>query len=284
MRIGVVGLGYVGFPLAVAFAEEGHDVVGVDTDQRKLAPWPRGAATSRTSAPDRVAAALERLRVTARYADLASCEAVIIAVPTPLTRNREPDLGAARGRGDRACQRASGGPAGGARVHHLSRHHAGAARAPARGVGARGRPRLQPRLLPGAHRPGQHRLHAAQHAEGRRRAHRRPASSARSTLYEHVCDEVVPVSTPEAAELTKLLENIFRSVNIALVNELAMLCDSMEIDVWEVVEAAATKPYGFMSFTPGPGVGGHCLPGRPLLPGVERAGVRPAHGVHRAGG
>jgi UDP-N-acetyl-D-glucosamine dehydrogenase len=83
-------------------------------------------------------------------------------------------------------------------------------------------------------------------------------------LYEEVCDEVVPVSTPEAAELSKLLENIFRSVNIALVNELAMLCDRMEIDVWEVVDAAATKPFGFMRFEPGPGMGGHCLPVDPF--------------------
>ncbi len=83
-------------------------------------------------------------------------------------------------------------------------------------------------------------------------------------LYETVCDEVVQVSTPEAAELSKLLENIFRSVNIALVNELAILCDRMDIDVWEVVEAAATKPYGFMSFKPGPGMGGHCLPVDPF--------------------
>jgi UDP-N-acetyl-D-glucosamine dehydrogenase len=83
-------------------------------------------------------------------------------------------------------------------------------------------------------------------------------------LYSRVCDEVVEVTTPEAAELTKLLENVFRSVNIALVNELAMLCDRMGIDVWEVVEAAATKPYGFMSFKPGPGMGGHCLPVDPF--------------------
>ena len=90
------------------------------------------------------------------------------------------------------------------------------------------------------------------------------AWSGRSELYRAVCDEVVEVSTPEAAELTKLLENIFRSVNIALVNELAVLCDRMGIDVWEVVDAAATKPYGFMSFKPGPGMGGHCLPVDPF--------------------
>ena len=89
---------------------------------------------------------------------------------------------------------------------------------------------------------------------------------------------------PEAAELTKLLENVFRSVNIALVNELAMLCDRMGIDIWEVIDAAATKPYGFMSFKPGPGMGGHCLPGGPVLPRLEGARVRHADGVRRARG
>ncbi len=83
-------------------------------------------------------------------------------------------------------------------------------------------------------------------------------------MYSEICDHVVPVSTPEVAELTKLLENVFRSVNIALVNELAMLCDRMEIDIWEVVDAASTKPYGFMRFDPGPGMGGHCLPVDPF--------------------
>ena len=102
-------------------------------------------------------------------------------------------------------------------------------------------------------------------------------------LYATACDTLVPVASPEVAELTKLLENIFRSVNIALVNELAMLCDRMGIDVWEVIDAAATKPFGFMPFRPGPGLGRPLHPDRPLLPHVEGARVRPAHGVHRAG-
>ena len=101
-------------------------------------------------------------------------------------------------------------------------------------------------------------------------------------LYGRVCDHVVPVSTPEVAELSKLLENIFRSVNIALVNEMAMLADRMGIDIWEVIDAAATKPFGFTRFDPGPGMGGHCLPGRPLLPDLEGARVRHVDRVHRA--
>ena len=104
-----------------------------------------------------------------------------------------------------------------------------------------------------------------------------------SSLYRKAIDTLVLVSSPDAAELVKLLENIFRSVNIALVNELAQLCDRMNLDVWEVVEAAGTKPFGFMRFKPGPGLGGHCLPGGSVLPRLEGSRVRLLHRVHRAG-
>ena len=112
--------------------------------------------------------------------------------------------------------------------------------------------------------PGPHRLDDEDDAEDRRRHHGRRARTAACALYERAIDTVDPRLLPEAAELTKLLENIFRCVNIALVNELAQLCDRMGVDVWEVVEAAATKPFGFMSFKPGPGLGGHCLPVDPF--------------------
>jgi nucleotide sugar dehydrogenase len=118
-------------------------------------------------------------------------------------------------------------------------------------------------------------------AEGRRRPDARCTERA-AELYGEICDEVVPVSTPEAAELTKLLENIFRSVNIALVNELAMLCDRMGIDIWEVVDAAATKPYGFMRFEPGPGMGGHCLPVDPFYLSWKAREYDMSDRVHRA--
>jgi UDP-N-acetyl-D-glucosamine dehydrogenase len=110
------------------------------------------------------------------------------------------------------------------------------------------------------------------------------STKAAAELYRKAIDTVVEVSTPEAAELTKLLENIYRSVNIALMNELAQLCERMEIDVWEVVDAAATKPFGFMSFQPGPGLGGHCIPIDPVLPLVEGARVRLLDALHRARG
>ena len=102
-------------------------------------------------------------------------------------------------------------------------------------------------------------------------------------LYQTVVEKVVPVSSTQAAELTKLLENIFRCVNIALVNEMAMLCDRMKIDIWEVIDAASTKPYGFTRFLPGPGLGGHCIPDRPVLPELESARIQFPNELHRAG-
>jgi len=263
MKIGIIGLGYVGLPLAVAFADEGHGVVGVDTDQRKVAALAAGDSYIEDVSSERLTAVGDRLRVSRRYADLASCEAVIIAVPTPLTRNREPDLG--------PLVAASTALASVLQENQLvvleSTTYPGTTRE-----------RLAPLLEESGLAAGRD-FNLAFSPE--RIDPGRIDYTLRNTpkvvggltnacleravaLYEHVCDEVVPVTTPEAAELTKLLENVFRSVNIALVNELAMLCDRMGMDVWEVIEAAATKPYGFMRFVPGPGMGGHCLPVDPF--------------------
>ena len=263
MKIGVVGLGYVGLPLAVAFAEAGHEIVGVDTDIRKLDALERGETYIEDVRSDQLVAVGERLRATSRYADLASVDTVVIAVPTPLTENREPDLGPLMGSGTelaRVLQR-------GQLVILESTTYPGTTRE-----------RLTPLLEESGLKAGRD-FNVAFSPE--RIDPGRTDFTLRTTpkivggltdacleravsLYEQVCDEVIRVSTPEAAELTKLLENVFRSVNIALVNELAILCDRMGIDIWEVVEAAATKPYGFMSFRPGPGMGGHCLPVDPF--------------------
>jgi UDP-N-acetyl-D-glucosamine dehydrogenase len=261
--VGIIGLGYVGLPLAVAFAEAGHRVVGLDVDRDKV----EAVAASRSYVEDisseRLAATRERLAPTTRYADLAQVDAVIIAVPTPLTPNREPDL--------QPLLSASGSLSAVLQQDQLvvleSTTYPGTTRE-----------RLAPRLEESGLRAGSD-FNLAFSPEridpGRTDFDIRttpkvvggltPACLERAVeLYHRVCDVVVPASTPEIAEMTKLLENIFRSVNIALVNELAMLCDRMGIDVWEVVEAAATKPYGFMSFRPGPGLGGHCLPVDPF--------------------
>jgi len=263
MKIGIVGLGYVGLPLAVAFAEAGDEVVGLDTDPRKVEGLNAGRSHVE-DVPDATLAPLgERLRATANQADLASCEAIVICVPTPLTSSREPDLtyliesatalagvlqpdqlvvlesttypGTTRERLLPLLEE-SGLSAG--RDFHL-------AFSPERIDPGRTdyTVRTTPKLVGG--------LSAA-------------CSERARALYSRICDEVVVLSTPEAAELSKLLENIFRSVNIALVNELAQLCDRLGIDVWEVVDAASTKPFGFMRFDPGPGMGGHCLPVDPF--------------------
>jgi UDP-N-acetyl-D-glucosamine dehydrogenase len=263
MKIGIIGLGYVGLPLGVAFAEAGHDVVGLDTDTRKISAIQDGTSYIEDVSSERLAALGERLHPTVRYADLSKADAVIIAVPTPLTRNREPDLGALINSG----RSLSGVLQEGQLVVLESTTYPGTTRE-----------RLVPLLEESGLAAGRD-FHVAFSPErvdpGRTDYTLRttpkvlagltPECQRRAVdMYALVCDNLVEVSTLEAAELTKLLENVFRSVNIAMVNELAMLCDRMSINVWEVVDAAATKPYGFMRFDPGPGMGGHCLPVDPF--------------------
>jgi UDP-N-acetyl-D-glucosamine dehydrogenase len=263
MKLGIIGLGYVGLPLATAFAEAGHDVIGVDTDSALVEEL--GAARSRVE--DVPAEQLERLAprlaLGTDHAPLAQCDAVLICVPTPLANQREPDLShiAAAGRALAAVLRE------GQLVVLESTTYPGTTRE-----------RLQPILEESGLAAGTdfHLAFSPERIDPGRSDHTirttpkvvggltEACRERAAQVYREICDEVVPVSTPEAAEMTKLLENIFRSVNIALVNELAVLCDRMGIDVWEVVEAAATKPYGFMSFEPGPGMGGHCLPVDPF--------------------
>jgi UDP-N-acetyl-D-glucosamine dehydrogenase len=261
--VGVIGLGYVGLPLAVAFAREGCEVVAVDLDARKVEAIAKGESYVGDVSPEALAEVGERIHATSRYAPLEQADAVLICVPTPLTRNREPDLGplidAARAlagvlRSDQLVVLESTTYPGTTREHVaplLEESGLAAGRdfnlaySPERVDPGRTdfTLRTTPKVVGGLTDA------CAERAEA---------------LYGIVCDHVVRVSSPEAAELSKLLENIFRSVNIALVNELAMLTDRMGIDIWEVVDAAATKPYGFMRFDPGPGMGGHCMPVDPF--------------------
>jgi UDP-N-acetyl-D-glucosamine dehydrogenase len=263
MKIGIVGLGYVGLPLAIAFAEAGHEVVGLDVDLDKVTGLAEGRSHIE-DVPDAVLAPLlDRLEPTADHAKLASCEAVVVCVPTPLTSSREPDL--------TYLTDSATALAGVLQPSQLvvleSTTYPGTTRE-----------RLLPILEESGMAAGRD-FHLAFSPEridpGRTDYTVRttpklvggttPACAERAReLYELICDEVVVLSTPEAAELAKLLENIFRSVNIALVNELSQLCDRLGIDVWEVIDAAATKPFGFMRFDPGPGMGGHCLPVDPF--------------------
>jgi UDP-N-acetyl-D-glucosamine dehydrogenase len=259
MRIGIVGLGYVGLPLAVAFAEAGHEVVGLDLDPAKVEALAAGRSYVEDVPDSALASLAERLRPTASYADLSECEAVVICVPTPLSDSREPDLTYLLG----ATESLAAVLRQGQLVVLESTTYPGTTRE-----------RLQPLLERSGLQAGSdfHLAFSPERIDPGRTDHTirttpklvggitaACAERARA-LYAEICDEVIVLSTPEAAELAKLLENIFRSVNIALVNELAQLCDRLGIDVWEVVEAAGSKPFGFMRFDPGPGMGGHCLP------------------------
>jgi UDP-N-acetyl-D-glucosamine dehydrogenase len=263
MKVGVVGLGYVGLPLAVAFAEAGDHVIALDVDPLKISAVAEGESYIEDIPSERLRAVLPRIRATYRYADLAQADAVLICVPTPLTDNREPDLGPL----DAAAKALAQVLQPGQLIVLESTTYPGTTRE-----------RLQPLLESSGLRVGPD-INLAFSPErvdpGRTDYTLRntpkvvggvtPACLDRGAeLYSRVCEHIVRVSSPEAAELTKLLENIFRSVNIALVNELAMLADRMDVDIWEIVDAASTKPYGFMRFEPGPGMGGHCLPVDPF--------------------
>ncbi len=263
ITVGIIGLGYVGLPLAVAFAEQGCDVIAVDVDQRKIDAIEAGESYIEDVPSAQLASLAQRIHATTRYARLAKADAILICVPTPLTRNREPDLGPLIDASRALAEVLQSDQL----VVLESTTYPGTTRE-----------RVAPLLEESGLAAGRD-FHLAFSPE--RVDPGRTDFTLRNTpkvlgglseacvkraeeVYGLVCDRLVPVSSPEAAELTKLLENIFRSVNIALVNELAMLTDRMGIDIWEVVEAASTKPYGFMPFSPGPGMGGHCLPVDPF--------------------
>src|SRR6476661_3175577 len=263
MKIGIVGLGYVGLPLSVSFAEAGCDVIGLDVDQAKVNALREGRSHIEDIGDERLGAVLSRCTFTTRYVELHEADAILVCVPTPLTRNREPDLGPLLS----SAQALAGVIRRGQTVILESTTFPGTTRE-----------HLVPLLEESGLQAGQD-FNLAFSPErvdpGRTDFTLRntpkvvggltPACTARAVeLYGRVCDKLVPVSTPEVAELSKLLENIFRSVNIALVNEMAILADRMGIDIWEVVDAAATKPFGFTRFDPGPGMGGHCLPVDPF--------------------
>jgi UDP-N-acetyl-D-glucosamine dehydrogenase len=263
MTVGIVGLGYVGLPLAVAFAEEGHKVVGIDSNAARIRQLEAGRSPVEDIDDGRLARITGSLELNNEYEALAGCETVIICVPTPLDSSHQPDLSYLRD----ATRSLAAILAPGQLVVLESTSYPGTTRE-----------ELLPVLEAGDRRVGVD-FHLAFSPE--RIDPGRVDFTIRTTpklvggvtpecaekaaaLYREVCDEVIILSSPDAAELTKLLENIFRSVNIALVNELSQLCHRLGIDVWEVIEAAATKPFGFMRFDPGPGMGGHCLPVDPF--------------------
>jgi UDP-N-acetyl-D-glucosamine dehydrogenase len=257
----VVGAGYVGVPLAHTLATAGRSVVLIDIADAVVAGLNRGESHIRDVPSEELKRLVEqgRIRATTDYDELRRADAILIALPTPLSKQREPDLSIVTSAVEQIGGRLRNG--------HLVVLESTTYPRTTREV-----------VLPILERTGLKAgrdFHLAFSPERVDPGNEiwttknvpkvvggiTPACTERAAqLYEGAVDNVHRVSTPEAAELTKLLENIFRSVNIALVNELAQLCERMDIDVWEVIEAAATKPFGFMSFQPGPGLGGHCIP------------------------
>ena len=257
----VVGLGYVGLPLAMELCEAGFRVVGYDVSERVCGLLMRGESHIQDVPAAQVAKHVKSGRFVASTDEsvLADADTVSIAVPTPLAKTRDPDMSYVLSASDTVARQAHPGML----IVLESTTYPGTTRE-----------LLQPRLeaeglvvgetvflafSPERVDPGNpvyHTKNTPKVVGGIT-----PACNAVAiAFYASTVDTVVPVSSPEAAELVKLLENTFRSVNIGLVNEMAIVCDRLGVDVWEVIEAAATKPFGFMKFTPGPGIGGHCIP------------------------
>ena len=259
--VAIIGAGYVGVPLAQVFAEAGRSVLLVERDVERVAQLNRGESYIE----DVPSEALKRLvdggalRATTDYDELREADAILIALPTPLSKQREPDLSIVNGATEEIAKRLRKGHLvvlesttypGTTREELLPRLEASGLK-----VGKDFNLAFSPeRVDPG--REDWTTKNVPKVVGGITEA----CTDRAAELYGSAVDTVHRVTSPESAELTKLLENIFRSVNIALVNELAQLCERMKIDFWEVVDAAATKPFGFMSFKPGPGLGGHCIP------------------------
>jgi len=258
-KVGVIGLGYVGLPLVLRFCEEGFRVLGFDVDPTKVERLNRGESYIRHIPEEKLRTSLPRFQATTDMARLREADAIIICVPTPLTERRDPDLRYVEATAEEVARHLRRGQL----VCLESTTYPGTTREV---------------LLPLLERSGlkvgeDFYLVYSPEREDPGNPHFTTKTipklvggvtpkclEAGVALYSAVVEKVVPVSSPEVAEAAKLLENIYRAVNIALVNELKVLFDKMGIDIWEVIEAAKTKPFGFQAFYPGPGLGGHCIP------------------------
>ena len=264
-KVGVIGLGYVGLPLAVLLAEAGYQVVGVDTDENKVAAINRGESHVLDISHETLATLVEagRLSATTSYEDLSDADGISVSVPTPLRKTGDPDL---------------------SHIMDSARKLAPLLHSPMVVI-------LESTTYPGTTRevvlpeleksglkvgedfflafspervdPGRTDW-TTQNTPKVIGGITAECTAVAAAMYNQAIDSVVEVSSTEVAEMTKLLENTFRAVNIAMVNEMVLMCERLGLDVWEVIEAAATKPFGFMKFTPGPGLGGHCIPIDPL--------------------
>jgi UDP-N-acetyl-D-glucosamine dehydrogenase len=273
-RVAVIGLGYVGLPLALLYSDQGFPVTGFDIDQRKVSTISAGGSyIFRIPAPEIQKARSQGFSATSDYSQLEQMDAIIICVPTPLNEYHEPDLSYITGTAEALAPHLQPGQL----VVLESTTYPGT---------------TEEVLIPILEKGNRHGLKAARKGESNEKTFfvafsperedpgnqtvarcdipkviggmEPKASELAAAMYGAIFNRTVPVSSPAVAEMTKLLENIYRCVNIALVNELKLLCLRMGIDIWEVIEAASTKPFGFHPFYPGPGLGGHCIPVDPF--------------------
>lgn len=259
--IGVIGLGYVGQPLALAATSKGSHVVGFDIDAQRVAALNEGRSTLRTVSNDQTAAmrASKRFRATTNFAELAYADIIVICVPTPLSKNREPDLSFVKSTAECVARTLRAGQL----VCLESTSYPGTTAeivAPIlEATGLKVGRDVFLAFSPEREDPGNRKFNTKSIPKivGADDAASRTLAEA---FYRSIVDQVVPVSSAATAEAVKLTENIFRSVNIALVNELKHVYGKMGINIWDVIDAASTKPFGFMPFYPGPGLGGHCIP------------------------
>ncbi len=263
--LGVIGLGYVGLPLAVEFAQEGFQVIGVDISQEKVDVLNTGASYI-SDIPTSITKQLvddDLLSATTDYSILSEVDAISICVPTPLRKTKDPDMSFIIAAADQIAKYSRYGQL----IILESTTYPGTTDE-----------LIVPRLAYNGFIPGENificfspeRIDPGNKTYTVRNTPKiiggvtEACTEVGAALYGHAIDQIVPVSSTRAAEMVKLLENTFRSVNIGLVNEMALMCEKLDVNVWEVIEAASTKPFGFMTFYPGPGLGGHCIPIDPL--------------------
>lgn len=273
-KVGIIGLGYVGLPLALLYSEQKFAVTGFDIDQRKIDTLVNGGTYIFRITPEEIGAAKKNgFKATADYSQITAMDAIIICVPTPLNEYHEPDLSYISDTAHSVAPHLRAGQivilesttypgtTEEVLIPILEKENKGGFNASRKG--AAGDNDFWVAFSPEREDPGN--TQVARHDIPKVIGGLDPqASEIAAALYGSIFRRTVPVSSPAAAEMTKLLENIYRCVNIALVNELKMLCLRMDLDIWEIIDAAATKPFGFHPFYPGPGLGGHCIPVDPF--------------------
>ena len=267
-KIAVVGMGYVGLPVAVAFARQDFRVTGFDVVKSRVSQLNRGSSYIRDVADADLLplTASGHFHATTEFSVLAAQDVIIVAVPTPLTQTHDPDLSAIRAATSEIARYLQPGQL----IILESTTYPGTTEEVLKPILEKGGLKAgqdfmlafsPERIDPGSNNSKGWNFGNTPKVVG---GYSPTCLEAATALYSQVIERVVPVSSTQVAEMCKLFENVFRVVNVALVNEMALLCDRMGLNVWEVLEAASTKPYGFMKFTPGPGVGGHCIPVDPF--------------------